>query len=260
MAAANWASRAREGRGCTGLTDDAIDWAGFASAVRSAGSIELCRSLFKTTILEHGLDTFACGELDLSERDRHAFYVIDWPESWKRFYLERDLIKRDPLLDALQLYRRPFTWSELKQDQRLSAEAQDVLREAGKRGWHDGLVVPIPRAKSTRFGLVSIAGHCPEIGPALRTGLETISICFFEQVRTLVPRDGFAVAPAGLTPREIECIQKVALGRSDRQIADELRIAIATAHEHVEAAKRKLRVKNRAELAAVAVSLGIVPS
>jgi DNA-binding CsgD family transcriptional regulator len=45
---------------------------------------------------------------------------------------------------------------------------------------------------------------------------------------------------------------------SDRQISLSIGVAPSTAHEFVEKAKHRLGAKSRAELAAIAVSLGIV--
>lgn len=237
-----------------------VEWPARASAIRRAESIDECRDIFKNSIALHGFDTFACGELDLIERDRHAFFVIDWPDQWRQFYVEQGLISRDPLLDALRIYNRPFTWSELKKERDFSPEGRRVFADAAARGWHDGLVVPIPRARASRFGLVSLVGHQPSISQGLKIALEALSVCFFERVRALVPHEGFAVAPAGLTRREIACIQKVSLGLSDKEIGREIGIAASTAHEHVESAKKKLRARNRAELVAIAVSLSIIPA
>jgi DNA-binding CsgD family transcriptional regulator len=77
-------------------------------------------------------------------------------------------------------------------------------------------------------------------------------------VRGLVPTHGFALPPAGLTAREIECVKRVATGLSDRGIAASLGIAQSTAHEHVENAKRKLKTRSRAEMIAVAASLALI--
>ena len=61
------------------------------------------------------------------------------------------------------------------------------------------------------------------------------------------------VPPAGLSEREIAATRLVATGMSDAQIAAELGVARSTAHEFVEKAKRRLKVRNRAELIAVAL-------
>ncbi len=65
-------------------------------------------------------------------------------------------------------------------------------------------------------------------------------------------------ARLGLTPREREVLALVALGRTNRQIADELFISANTAGVHVSRILGKLGVTGRGEAAAVAYRLGLV--
>jgi DNA-binding NarL/FixJ family response regulator len=62
----------------------------------------------------------------------------------------------------------------------------------------------------------------------------------------------------GLTPREREVLGLLALGRTNRQIADELFISENTAGVHVSNILGKLAVAGRGEAAAVAYRLGLV--
>ena len=128
---------------------------------------------------------------------------------------------------------------------------------AAKHGWSEGLAVSLPRGPN-RFGLISLVGSGPEMDLPTRAFLCLISLCLHTHVRGLAPTHGFALPPAGLTAREIECLKLVATGYSDRLIADSLGIAQSTAHEHVENAKRKLKTRSRAEMIAVAASLALI--
>ena len=65
-------------------------------------------------------------------------------------------------------------------------------------------------------------------------------------------------ARLGLTPREREVLALVALGRTNRQIADALFISENTAGVHVSRILGKLDVTGRGEAAAVAYRLGLV--
>ncbi|HET8949053.1 MAG TPA: response regulator transcription factor [Solirubrobacteraceae bacterium] len=64
-------------------------------------------------------------------------------------------------------------------------------------------------------------------------------------------------AELGLTRREREILGHIALGRTNRQIADELFISIRTVGVHVSHILGKLSVTNRSEAAAVAHRLGL---
>lgn len=229
------------------------------ACLRRSDTIAECARLLREAVALFGFDTFACGELDLKHKERHAFYVIDWPEAWRKFYLENDLMARDPVVDALPLYREPFTWTDLISDRKLSRPAMEVLALAREHGWTEGLIVPIPREGRDRYGLVAMAGHGAPLDAAGRDMLSAMCFCFFHCVRSLVPRLGFAAPPANLTAREMDCVRLVARGQSDRTIGTTLSISQATAHQHVESAKSKLKASTRAEMVGIAASLAIVP-
>ena len=216
-----------------------------------------CATLFREAIARHDFDTFACGELDMRDRDRCVFYLIDWPDSWRRFYVGSGLVHRDPLLDALATHQDPFTWSDLRESRLLPKVGRSALELAAAEGWTEGLVVPM-RQSGNRVGLVSMAGRKAGLSLEARAYLCLIAVCLHSHVRTLVAREGFAAPPAGLTAREISALRLVAKGLSDADIAEDLGVARNTAHEFVEKAKRRLKAKSRAELATIAAALGII--
>ncbi len=61
---------------------------------------------------------------------------------------------------------------------------------------------------------------------------------------------GTAPDPSGLTTREREVAELVALGRSNREIAQELVIARSTAERHVANILGKLELSSRVQIAA----------
>jgi DNA-binding CsgD family transcriptional regulator len=201
-----------------------------------------------------GFDSFACGEVDLRHRERTTFFAIHWPEEWRRFYLEAELVERDPVVEALRFRTVPFSWNDLRADRRMAALGREGLDRLAAHGWGNGLVVPI-EVGAKRKGLVSLAGRGTPPSAEQRAYLHVVSLVLFQHTRARAAREGPVVAPAGLTRREMDAMRLVARGRPDKQIAETLAISPATAHEHVENAKRKLGVHSRAELAAIAAEL-----
>jgi DNA-binding CsgD family transcriptional regulator/tetratricopeptide (TPR) repeat protein len=72
------------------------------------------------------------------------------------------------------------------------------------------------------------------------------------------PATPAAATEFGLTPRELEVLEHLALGQTNRQIADELFISIKTAGVHVSHILSKLGAANRSEAGAIAHRLGLV--
>ncbi len=204
-----------------------------------------------------GFDAFACGVVDLDERDRCVFYLIDWPDDWRRFYMSSGLLEHDPVVGALQHRTDVFTWSDLRADRKFAEAGREALERVATEGWKDGLVVPVPLSER-RIGIVSLSGPDPIVTPDARAYIGVLATQMHGHVRAMMPRHGFARAPAGLTDREIACVRLVAHGLSDTAIARALHIAPSTAHEFVEKAKARLKARSRVTLVAIAIELGIV--
>jgi DNA-binding CsgD family transcriptional regulator len=237
------------------VTDFGI--ASILCAISTAPDPVICARIFQDAIAAFDSDAFVCGEVDLRALQRTVFYVIHWPESWRKFYLESGLLRRDPLLDMLKGRHEPLTWTELRQAGKWASVGTQALQIIADYGWTEGLAVPIPRG-DRRFGLVSLFFRGRGLAAHDKSLLAMLSRAFHERLRNLASEHGFACPPAGLTKREVDTLRLIALGSTDREAALKLGISTATAHEYFEKAKRKLKASTRAEAAAIAVSLGIV--
>ena len=67
-----------------------------------------------------------------------------------------------------------------------------------------------------------------------------------------------ATYPDGLTQREVEVLRLLALGRNNREIAEELVISLRTVAHHVTSILTKTGAANRTEAAAYAARQGLV--
>jgi hypothetical protein len=133
-----------------------------------------CADLFRNAVARFGIEAFACGEIDLEDRDRNVMFIAEWPKAWVRYYVKSGLIKRDPLLNAVALYRKPFTFGDIIHDKRFSTLDRDALGAAEEQGWTQGLAVPVARG-GARFGLVTLLGRGEELDASLRLNLCLIS-------------------------------------------------------------------------------------
>ena len=81
------------------------------------------------------------------------------------------------------------------------------------------------------------------------------AIAYSEEKRESHQRLEAALLAAGLTPREAQVLRFVALGGSNRAVADRLGVSERTVQKHLERAFRKLGVKSRYDAAAHAWEL-----
>ena len=235
----------------------AIHPADFVARLRLLDTPKECIALFAGVVAPFGFDVVSSGEVDLHDGARSTFHVTSWPARWVEFHRASGLAEHDPIMEPLAARAAPFTWTDLRADPGFSRGGIRQLNLAAAAGWTEGLVIPVRQAMG-RVGWVGLAGNRGCTCPVERDYLTLVGVCLHNHVRTLVSRHGFASPPVGLTPREIETLRLVVQGMSDTAIGRALGIASSTAHEFVEKAKRKMKVRSRAELAAFAVSLAIV--
>ena len=229
----------------------------FHASLLRCRDVAACAALFKAAILPFGFDAYACGEVDTSDHELAVFYIVDWPEDWRQYYLASGLINRDPLIEALRFREKVFTWGDLRKDRRMLQAGGEALRRCAEHGWQDRLVIPIRRS-DTRFELVSLVRRSPARDPQGADVLALAGESLMCRIRAVGQLE-FPVPPAGLTGRQIDALRLVALGCSDARIAERLGISTTTAHQHVEGARLRLRAATRAhDAVAKAIGLGIV--
>jgi DNA-binding CsgD family transcriptional regulator len=235
---------------------EAPDALRFYTELQQRMSVSACSALFKDVVARFGMIAFACGELDLADRDRSVMFIAEWPQAWRRYYQKSGFVKRDPLVNAVAFYRRPFEFADIVRDPRFSNADRDLVRAAAEHGWSGGLAVPVARGGS-RYGLVTMIGRGEPLDEFQRVFLCLISETLLSRIHALRPDVEYAMPPAGMSQREVEAARLVAAGCSDPDIAAELGISESTAHKHVEAGRKRLNARNRAHMAALSVSLGI---
>lgn len=177
---------------------------------------------------------------------RHLFGRID--PSWPRRYLRRDFVRKDAAIQMLHTTLRPYTWAQAL-EHFPSTSAEMVMSDArAGLGSDVGLVVPIHEIG----GEVLTAAFCGpdlQIGPEAKPALHLLGSYFALRGREL--ERGATRRPA-ITPRQTDCLKWVSEGKTDEEIGLILGISHTTVHNHIEAAKRALGVRSRAQAAVLA--------
>lgn len=214
---------------------------------------------FLRVIRVFGFDVCAAGAWVGVGRNRaHRFYFNNWPADWLAIYQQNNIFADDPVVAEARRRLTPFTWSDLERGGRLSRDAEAIFALGRSYGWADGLAVPI-HGPAGYEGIVSMAAFSPvalnarEYALLRATALAVHDRCreaegFGKQSQPLVQ----------LTGRELECMQWIAAGKSEKQVAGLLGISQPTVHFHIEQAKKKLKIRNRTEAIALLVLNGSI--
>jgi DNA-binding CsgD family transcriptional regulator len=210
---------------------------------------------FLATIKRFGFAAAACGVwAGVGRNLRSRFFFVSWPADWLEFYEKNRFSHHDPLLIEARRRISSFWFSEVLPGVKLTAKQEELLAAAATYGYKDVFAVPI-HGPGSCLGVVTLAAaERPSLSTVDRAVLEMMSRAVWERCRV---SEGFGLsAPerAQLSPREIECIQWAAAGKSDTDIAVLVGIRPSTAHFHIEHAKKRLGVKTRVEAVALRCS------
>lgn len=213
---------------------------------------------FSVTIGQMGFEAVACGAWVGVGKNRHnRFFFVTWPADWLEFYNKNRCFEIDTF--PIEARRRivPFLWSEVREAP--ATPPQQKFNDAvWDYGWREVLGVPIHGPCSLQ-GLVALATREKRVlPPQERAILEVMARIIWERCRK---SEGFGMSDpehVKLSAREIECLQWAAAGKSDADIAALVGIKPATAHFHIEHAKKRLGVKTRVEAVAVGVLHGVL--
>jgi DNA-binding CsgD family transcriptional regulator len=216
--------------------------------------------------LEDEAAAVAAGEaLLVGIRDRHAEVLTTRPafahlsEAWVRLCAaEATRLRREPDPDAWAVTAE--VWERLPRPYPAAyARWREAEARLAARGDRTKTIDSLRRARgmAERLGAIPLLREIDGLAGRARLDLGTV-------VDADGPTEGPAPEPLddaarfGLTTREREVLSLVALGRTNRQIADELFISTNTAGVHVSNILGKLEVNGRGEAAALAYRLGLV--
>ncbi len=178
------------------------------------------------------------------------------PTAWLEHYLDQRLFEHDELSARRSVCIAPFTWRDALADSMVGPQAQDVLDRAGDFGVRDGFIVPWRRIPG-KEGAVVVASERPlERSAELRGKLLLISLYFAAAGFRLSRHD--SEAPVRLTPRQRECLQWIAAGKTVWEIGQILTLSEHTVLEHLEAARLRIGARTRTQAAVLALAAGLI--
>jgi LuxR family quorum sensing-dependent transcriptional regulator len=186
-----------------------------------------------------------------------TFFFNNWPAEWLRVYNERNYVAHDPAVRGALTELAPFTLAEMRAKLRLTAADSEMIHAMRDFGWKDGLAIPIHGPRGY-LSLAGLAGEEREVSLAERSALQATIFAAHQRCLELTKSAEGPSSTPRLTPREAECLQWIACGKSDWEISDRLSVSERTVRFHLQSAKRKFGVRTRAHAVALAILAGYV--
>lgn len=198
------------------------------------------------------------GQFTLPRGDTAQPEVSNYPEAWLRRYDERGYAALDPVLAKASTQLTPVEWTA---DLFNTPDTARLRSEQAAAGLRAGVTYPV-FAPSGAPGILSLAAPDARPRPRLRAWTQhlgaTLAMHVHDTAWRIVQRDASRVSPPALTPRERECLQWVARGKTSWEIGRILTISEHGVVFHLRSVMRKFDVSSRHRAAKLASDYGLL--
>lgn len=189
--------------------------------------------------------------------------VVDTPyvrttyrDAWVARYLLRGYVKVDPIVREGLIRQMPFDWREVEVPQ----SAYDFLLEAQEHGvGPNGYSIPITDKK--RRALLSLNSRKPASEWSNLVEMyrhEWLDLAFLIHRKAVFELHGEHDPIPLLGPREKECLQWSALGKTNDEIAEILGLSVHTTQRYLTSARHKLGAASTTSATALAIQLRLI--
>ncbi|MGH7045824.1 MAG: LuxR family transcriptional regulator [Stellaceae bacterium] len=213
----------------------------FIDGLAASGDAESLRSVLDEAGAALDLSCFAYLALSSRRSDAPEF-ISTYPVEWTDHYLRQSRERLDPAVVNALATPEPFEWGQEFPPMRLSKPQCALLDEAAQFGIRCGFTVPVHDPRGPIAAVTFAADErrekfrrCIEQN---RHVLQIMAMHFHAHARGRV-KPNRVVDGIALSPRELECLEWAARGKSARAIGRLLNIARRTAAFHLDNAKTK---------------------
>ena len=214
----------------------------FIISLPASRSRQAIQDLLERTIRGYGIKHFAYVGFPL-EADE-PLVLTTYPATWVERYGESRYDRIDPVLARAVGTMLPFTWTIDSLRQPAPRKLNAFLDEAAQAGIRRGVTIPIHdrQGKASSLTLAEFGAEpgFQECIDRHQHALHLVALHLHARLRE-DERPQPQARPT-LTPREIDCLQWAAKGKSASDIAEIMRISRRTVVFHTENAKQKFGV------------------
>lgn len=203
---------------------------------------------------EIGFDYFALTLCDNFQQSEPRFEHLDtYPAAYAEVFVARGLFRFDPALQLAQRRIGGFPWKRMGELMRLQPFQSELLRQAARQGLRDGYTIPA-NVPGEPCGAVSFgARRIVKLTAERRWCVDCIGRTAFEASRRMRGLSAHPSLVPRLPNREVECLRRLILGDTDKEVARALGISPDTVHDYVKSARDRYAARTRSQLLALAL-------
>jgi LuxR family transcriptional regulator, quorum-sensing system regulator BjaR1 len=240
-----------------------LDLADFIYRTNEASTPQELKDIFLKFIYGFGLDRFIMGEIShdsTSKKEEYLSILANYPEDWLKHYVEKHYVDHDPVYHTALISKKPFTWHEMDQIQKLTPQAKAILNEAKESKMYNGIGLSIYQPFGQIIGM-GLASSQKEFQPYDKNTLHIIyAACnqFFIAYSDLARPNTSINDNIVLTVREREVLLWLARGKRKDEIAFILNLSTSSIKRYCESIFLKLQANSVQLAIAKALRLGLI--
>lgn len=190
---------------------------------------------------------------------RFAFLRSNYAPSWRTIYDQEDFWHSDPTVSHCLTRTTPLVWTS----RTFAGETRQIYDAGCRHGLRTGISFPMHGAGG-EVGVLSFATDAVPDRRFRSDAQEKLPVlsCLrdyvLESSRQFMTQPKDAAALPALTPRELECLNWSAAGKTSWEIAQILRCSEATVNFHLKNLRGKFNVTSRQQAVVKAIRMGIL--
>jgi LuxR family transcriptional activator of conjugal transfer of Ti plasmids len=224
----------------------------FIDLISSAGDAEGFSKAMAGAATAMDLSCFAYLALPCRP-NKKPLIISTYPTEWVTHYLDRHYEGLDPVVKQALKTPEPFRWGSGLTAGQLSSVQHELLDEASEFGIRFGFTVPIHDGRSPVAALTFATDvRRPQFERCINShgrALQLMAMYFHAHVQRKLPGDR-KIGEALLSPREVQCLEWAAEGKSAWETGRILGISRHTVASYLGCAKEKLGVRTIVQAAA----------
>ncbi|PTU69939.1 autoinducer binding domain-containing protein [Chromobacterium haemolyticum] len=227
----------------------------------SAATIEQVKQHCQQLVSNIGLDFFLIGIESMSGGTPSLRVETNYPEAWMERYARLEWMGRDPVVRHCRQSAVPLIWHRGRFE---DESAQHLFEEASSYGVSAGVAASLRGVGRSQPMMMTVA--CDARADArtdqwLQTLTPTVHLlCSYAYEAVCRIEEAGQAAAVRLTQREQECLRWAAAGKTSWETSRILRCSESTVNFHIRNIINKLKVSNRRQAVARALTLGLIPA
>ena len=234
----------------------------FVDTLDGNSDVSVLRSAMGDVAAAFDLSCFAYMFASL-QVDAEVKLISNYPHAWTDHYLAENYQLLDPVIISAARQSEPFQWGRDHWSQDLGDLQLKLLDDATQFGIRSGITIPIQdpkcRISTLTFTADKPIGRLNQYMERHQSLFQLMAVIFHSRAcLRLAPNR--CISGIAMSPREFECLEWAARGKSAWDIGAILGISRRTAAFHLDNARSKLGVKTISQaVAKLVASIHFVP-